>query len=65
MSTAIVFCATTSALAAGGAGPILKMLQEGRVPPERQPTVVEMVCKKGNADDLAYVWQQTLKPDGF
>jgi putative heme-binding domain-containing protein len=24
-----------------------------------------MVCKKGNADDLAYVWQQTLKPDGF
>lgn len=47
------------------AGPLLKLLQSGRVPKERQPTVVEMVCKKGNPDDLAYVFQQVLDPKAY
>jgi putative heme-binding domain-containing protein len=47
---------------ADGAGPLLKLLQSGKLPPERQPTVVEMVCKKGNAEDLSYVFTQVLDP---
>ncbi len=50
---------------ADGAGPLLKLLKSGKVPPERQPTVVEMVCKKGNAEDLAYVFGQVLDPAAF
>jgi putative heme-binding domain-containing protein len=50
---------------ADGAGPLLTLLQSGKVPPERQPTVVEMVCKKGNADDLAYVFGQVIEPEAY
>lgn len=50
---------------ADGAGPLLKLLQSGRLPPERQPAVVEMVCKKGNAQDLAFVFSQVLDPQAY
>jgi putative heme-binding domain-containing protein len=54
------------ALAQGGAaGPLLKLLQSGRLPKERQPQVVEMVVSRGEPDDLAYIFQQVLKDDGF
>ncbi|HEY1785881.1 MAG TPA: c-type cytochrome, partial [Pirellulales bacterium] len=52
-------------LHADGAGPLLTLLKSGKVPAERQPTVVEMVCKKGNADDLAYVFGQLVDPQAF
>src|SRR5687767_4843915 len=42
--------------------PIMKLLQSGRLPPERQGTVVEMVCKRGNSADLAYIFAQLQKP---
>jgi putative heme-binding domain-containing protein len=50
---------------ASAVGPILKLLQSGRLPAERQGTVVEMVCKRGNASDLAYVFAQLQKPGAF
>lgn len=64
---AIAFVIVLSARVAlgDGAGPLLKLLQSGKLPPERQPMVVEMVCKKGNADDLAYVFSQVLDPKAF
>lgn len=49
----------------GTAGPLLKLLQSGRLPPERQPQVVEMVVNRGGPDELAYVLSQLLKDDGF
>ena len=47
------------------AGPLLKLLQSGRLPKERQPQVVEMVINRGSPDDLAYIFEQTIKDDGF
>ena len=47
------------------AGPLLKLLKSGRLPKERQGTVVEMVCKRGNEHDLAVVLEQVLKPDAY
>ena len=47
------------------AGPLLKLLQSGKLPKERQPQVVEMVISRGGPDDLAYIFQQALKADGF
>ena len=53
---------STAPLHADGAGPLLTLLKSGKLPPERQPTVVEMVCRKGNADDLDFVFAQLLDP---
>ena len=47
------------------AAPLMKLLQSGRLPAERVGTVVEMVCQKGNAKDLAYVFSQLQKPDAY
>lgn len=47
------------------AAPLMKLLQSGRLPAERVGTVVEMVCQKGNAKDLAYVFEQLQQPDAF
>ncbi len=44
------------------ASPLLKLLQSGKVPPERKPTVVEMVCKRGDAEDLSFIFSQVLDP---
>lgn len=45
--------------------PLVKLLKSGRVPEERQGTIVEMIGQRGGAADLAYLYQQALRPDGF
>lgn len=45
--------------------PLLRLLQSGRLPKERQPQVVEMICKRGGEAELAFVFEQALKPDAF
>lgn len=40
--------------------PFLKLLASGRVPPERQPLILENICKRGTADDLAVVLERIL-----
>ncbi|OYW17289.1 MAG: hypothetical protein B7Z55_12825, partial [Planctomycetales bacterium 12-60-4] len=42
-----------------------KLFQSGRLPPERQPPVVEMICNRGNASDLQVVFDRVLTSDGF
>jgi putative heme-binding domain-containing protein len=44
---------------------IMNLLKSGRLPKERLGTVVELVCKQGNAEDLGYIYEQTLKSDAF
>ncbi len=46
-------------------GPVLKLFKSGRLPPERQGTVVEMICNRGNEHDLRVVLDQLLLPKGF
>lgn len=46
-------------------GPVLKLFKSGRLPPERQGTVVEMICTRGNEHDLRVVFDQLLAPEGF
>jgi putative heme-binding domain-containing protein len=46
-------------------GPVLRLYQSGRLPPERQPAVVEMICSRGNQYDLRVVYDQLLSPDGM
>ena len=68
VSCSILLLLATSALAAdepSPAAPLMKLLQSGRLPAERVGTVVEMVCQKGNAKDLAYVFEQLQKPNAY
>jgi putative heme-binding domain-containing protein len=45
--------------------PLVRMLKTGRVPEERQATIVEMIGKRGNADDLGFLFQKAARSDGF
>jgi putative heme-binding domain-containing protein len=45
--------------------PLMRLLESGRLPKERQPQVLEMVCQRGGPKELAYVFEQVLKPDTY
>lgn len=51
---------TTSAV-----GPVMKLFQSGRLPPERHPPVVEMICNRGNEHDLRVIFDRVIKDGGF
>lgn len=39
---------------------LVKLLDSGRLPPERTGAVVEMICSRGRADDLATMLRRTI-----
>ncbi len=43
-------------------GPLLKLYRSGRLSAERQPTVVEMICNRGNEHDLRVVFDKIMDP---
>ena len=43
-------------------GPLLKLYRSGKLPPERQPAVVEMICARGNEHDLRVVLEKLIDP---
>ena len=45
--------------------PLVKMLKGGKLPEERQATVVEMLGKRGGPADLGFLFQQAILADGF
>ncbi len=42
---------------------MVKMLRSGRVPAERQGTVIDMIGKRGSAADLGFLLEQALSPE--
>src|SRR5580704_136776 len=50
---------------ASAVGPLMKLYQSGRLPAERQPAVVEMICNRGNEHDLRIVFDKVVTPDGM
>ncbi len=46
-------------------GPLLKLYRSGRLPAERQPTVVEMICNRGNEHDLRVVFDKLMAPQAM
>ncbi len=45
---------------ASNSSPLMKLLKSGRIPASRQGTIIELICRKGNQDDLGYIWEQTV-----
>jgi putative heme-binding domain-containing protein len=44
---------------------LVKLLKSGRVPEARQGAIVEMIGKRGTVDDLTFIYQQAISPQGF
>ncbi|MDX2035574.1 MAG: c-type cytochrome [Isosphaeraceae bacterium] len=47
------------------ASPLVRLLQSGRVPAERQGTLIDQLGKRGTAQDLSFLLEKTLDPKGF
>jgi putative heme-binding domain-containing protein len=63
-----LLCSTLDARADDGESAVpalMNILKDVRLPPERVGTVVELICKQGNANDLSYVYAQSIKADGY
>ncbi len=46
-------------------GPLMKLLQSGRLPDSRVGSVVELVGRRGNEHDLKYLFDQSVAKDGY
>src|SRR5207245_2886232 len=44
---------------------LLQLLDKGSIPAERQPVLIETVCRYGGARELKAVWDQALRADGY
>jgi putative heme-binding domain-containing protein len=64
LASAVVFvCLDVRPAAAQGAvAPLRRLLESGRVLPERQGTILEMICTRGEADDLAVPFKMLVEP---
>jgi putative heme-binding domain-containing protein len=45
--------------------PMVKLLKSKRVPEDRLGTILELIGKRGTADDLAYIYEQAISPKGL
>lgn len=65
----VVLSGSISALRAedppSAVGPLMKLFQSGRLPAERQGTVAEMICNRGNEHDLRVIFDKIIQPDAF
>src|SRR5205085_5520295 len=63
LSTTIVL--PSRAHAQGAVSSLRRLLDSGRVPPERQGQILEMICTRGEPDDLAVPFNMLNKPDAL
>ncbi len=64
-TSVVSFTLPNTLIAQGPADALMRLLKSGRLPPERQGTVIELICKRGTANDLAYIFEQATNADGF
>ncbi|MBR9801995.1 c-type cytochrome [bacterium] len=62
---AICLLSASNSLQAGNptVAPMIRLIESGRLPEERIPTVVELICKRGDAEDLQYLFQKAASED--
>ncbi len=44
---------------------MVRLLKSGRIPEERQGTLIGLIGKQGNPEDLAFLFDQAISPDVF
>ncbi|MBL4882969.1 MAG: hypothetical protein JKY95_00355, partial [Planctomycetaceae bacterium] len=45
--------------------PMIRLIDAGRLPDSRLPTVLALICKRGDEVDLQYVFEKSLNEKGF
>lgn len=59
-------CLLAANVSGQGAGDaLMRLLKSDRLPAERLPSVIEMVSKRGDAADLAYLFEQVTNENGW
>lgn len=43
----------------------VRLLKSGRVPEDRQATILDVIARRGSAADLEYIFRRALEPGGF
>ncbi len=64
---ATVFCTGSSVALAQSpsVAPMIRLIESGRLPESRLPTVLSLICKRGDAVDLQYIFEKTLDEKAF
>jgi putative heme-binding domain-containing protein len=47
------------------ASSLLAMIAKGKIPAERQASLLETICRHGDAKDLTAVWEKVLQPNAY
>jgi len=53
----------TAGQAQSPAAAMLRLLQSGRVPEQRLPAIVKLICERGDADDLGSIFTEVVRED--
>jgi putative heme-binding domain-containing protein len=61
----LVAAGTLPAFGQGAGDALMRLLKGGKLPPERLPSVIEMVSRRGDAADLGYLFEQVTKEGGW
>ncbi|WP_437193497.1 hypothetical protein [Planctomicrobium sp. SH527] len=64
LTVLVLFGSTLSADdAPSPAAAMRRLLESGRVPEQRLPTIIKMICERGNSGDLSFILSEVLKKD--
>jgi putative heme-binding domain-containing protein len=47
------------------AASLVAILNSGKIPAERQAAVIETICRRGTAKELAVIWEKAARADGY
>src|SRR5688500_18515610 len=59
----VLICALACCASASAESPYIKLLKSGRLPAERLPTIIGLVAKQGEAEDLSYLLERATAAD--
>lgn len=65
LAALLIFNSAAELSYASTAGPYIKLLKGGKLPAERLAPIVKLVCSRGDAEDLGYVFAQIVATGGY
>src|SRR5262249_24593747 len=61
----VLFAMVAESSAQTASRALMTLLKSGKVPAARMPVIIDLICQRGEPDDLAYIFQRVMTPDGF
>src|SRR5262245_6785032 len=61
----LLLVSAAATVANAQAARFVELMKSGKVPAANYGTVVELICTKGEPDDLRYIYEQAQNPRGF